>query len=369
MGRVIKFLFVAFIIAVGFAGYMGIKAIFTTDVEVIVPDVVGINIVDAVNKVQDLGLVIKVSKEVPSLKPKGTIIFQDPEAGKRVKKGRTILVTISKGGYTAPLPDVRGMLYEEAAQKLTEEGFIVGDVLKIHSKRVPTGAVIAQSPAAPAVIMKSSRVDLLVSLGSGKKGKVEVPDVLGQPLKTAKGIIEKNDLKVYRVKEKPTNLTPPGIVMNMWPKPGMKVAPGTGVSLVVAVAPTEASVKQESKKEKPSIPGLNTPAGQQPATAGEVSPVSPDRSTAEQKEQKESVEVKPSKPKKPAKIAKIRYQVPPLSKPMRVQIVVVSKEGKKVLYDKVAKGGEYIKIDYPYYGEIAVQIYLGGIFVWEDRYM
>jgi serine/threonine-protein kinase len=69
------------------------------------------------------------------------------------------------------------------------------------------------------------------------------------------------------------------------------------------------------------------------------------------------------------KIAHIRYQVPPLARPLHLKIEMVDPSGKKVLLDRAAKSGEYVSLDAPYSRECAVTIYLGGEFVWQDRYM
>jgi serine/threonine-protein kinase len=48
---------------------------------------------------------------------------------------------------------------------------------------------------------------------------------------------------------------------------------------------------------------------------------------------------------------------------------MVDPSGKKTLLDRAAKSGEYVSLDSPYSRECAVTIYLGGEFVWQDRYM
>jgi serine/threonine-protein kinase len=69
------------------------------------------------------------------------------------------------------------------------------------------------------------------------------------------------------------------------------------------------------------------------------------------------------------KIARIRYQVPPLARPLHLKIEMVDPSGKKTLLDRAARSGEYVSLDAPYSRECAVTIYLGGEFVWQDRYM
>jgi serine/threonine-protein kinase len=46
----------------------------------------------------------------------------------------------------------------------------------------------------------------------------------------------------------------------------------------------------------------------------------------------------------------------------------VDKNGTRVLLDRPANAGEYISLDAPYEGQSSVTIYLGGEFVWQDRY-
>ena len=69
------------------------------------------------------------------------------------------------------------------------------------------------------------------------------------------------------------------------------------------------------------------------------------------------------------KIAKIRYQVPPLARPLRLKIELMDPSGTKVLVERDAKSGEYVSLDAPYSKECVVMIYLGNQFVWQDRYM
>jgi hypothetical protein len=80
-----------------------------------VPNVVGKRVGDARDILQNRGLDVEVRKRASS-KPKGRVIKQQPDAGRRVNEGRTVLLTMSKGdggdcvaGYSPcirPGPDV-----------------------------------------------------------------------------------------------------------------------------------------------------------------------------------------------------------------------------------------------------------------------
>lgn len=66
--------------------------------------------------------------------------------------------------------------------------------------------------------------------------------------------------------------------------------------------------------------------------------------------------------------AKVRYQVPPLTKPMGLKIEMVDATGTRSILSRDVKGGEYISLDAPFVTEGVVTVYLGGEFVWQERY-
>ena len=76
----------------------------------------------------------------------------------------------------------------------------------------------------------------------------------------------------------------------------------------------------------------------------------------------------PAEPAAPTKHAKVRYQVPPLTKPLSLKIEMTDASGTRVLKDVMANSGEYISMNVPYSGEARITIFLGGDFVWQDRY-
>ncbi len=389
MGRLFKVVFLLLLVGAAAAGYMGVRAMLVSSArDIPVPDLRGLSVMEAMREAQRRGFTVKVDREVPSSAPAGVVVEQDPPPGTTVRQGRAIGVSVSRSTLRAPLPDVRGMVYEDAVRKLQEEGFVVGDVLRVEDPRAPVGVVVAQSPASPASVPRGSRVDLLLSLGQpGDGSQVEVPDVLGQPLEAARSVIERSGLSVYRVVEERTDRSPAGVVVRVWPRPGTRVARGSGISLGVSTgtpAPQPSQVSPQPgpsvavgpRPEESSLVVTTSPSSAQGLVVGappaspevgaprsqEVSAVAPSQSSQPQAE--------PARPEpRPTKVARIRYQMPPVNRPMEVKISVVDRSGERVIYQREHKGGDYIRIDHPYEGEIAVQIYLGGVFVWEDRFM
>jgi serine/threonine-protein kinase len=360
MRRLFKITLLVLILVIAGSGVFAFYTIFFGGKDVAVPGLVGSSVVDAVSLTEKMGLLVRIDK-VDSVQPTGEVVSQWPEPGSRIKKGKIVILKVSKGGDRQPLPDVRGLEYGQAVTRLQESGFDVGDVVKAHSDSRPAGVIVAQSPASPVMVPPGRRIDLLVSLGPPRTGgKVVVPDVLERSEKIARQIIVQSGLKVGSVKYEYTYMTPAGMVMNMDPKPGKPLPPDGVVNLVVATG------------KKPEEPADTSPFPAEeeretvtfPTESIAVSPPTPGEAVTQET---------PKEPAAPApspgdKIARIRYQVPPLAQSMAVRIEIVDGNGTRVLLDRQASAGEYISLDAPYIGQSSVTIYLGGEFVWQDRY-
>ncbi len=394
-------LLITLLVIVG-SGVFAFYSIFFGFRDVAVPGLEGMNVVDAVSVTEKMGLLVRID-EVESLLPSGTVVSQWPETGTTIKKGKVIVLKVSKGGKRRPVPDVRGMEYGQSVSHLDEKGFEIGDVVRIHSDARPPGVIIAQNPAAPAMVPENRRIDLLVSLGAPRvDGRIPVPNVLDRSENVARQIIGQSGLRVGGVKYEYTLMTPPGMVMDTEPRPGKTLPEGQPVTLVVATSkkpeePEEAMEQAEGQKKETETQGgevISTP-DEEPSNGRPAPAPSPldkllksqppeqirpgtkpardqeaqgPQETGEAQKPEESKQPRKPQPNEQTKTAKIRYQVPPLARPMTVRVEIIDDNGTRTLLDRQARSGEYIVLDAPYAGEAAVTIYLGGEFVWQDRY-
>lgn len=362
MQKLFKLILVLLILVIAGSGVFAFYTIFFGGKDVAVPGLTGSPVVDAVSLTEKMGLLVRIDK-VDSIQPAGVVVSQWPEPGARVKKGKIVILKVSKGGDRQPLPDVRGLEYGQGVTRLQESGFDVGDVVRIHSESRPAGVIVAQSPASPVMVPPGRRVDLLVSLGPPRTGgRVVVPDVLERTEQIARQIIVQSGLKVGTVRYEYTYMTPAGMVMNMEPKPGKTLPPDAAVNLVVATG---------KKPEEPPKPQAPAPQAEEPVVSGPppggipAPPADPAAPVAQPPREAPAPALSPAQGDK---IARVRYQVPPLAQSMQVRIEIVDKNGTRVLLDRPANAGEYISLDAPYEGQSSVTIYLGGEFVWQDRY-
>ncbi|MEU8787476.1 Stk1 family PASTA domain-containing Ser/Thr kinase [Streptomyces sp. NPDC048637] len=94
--------------------------------EVQVPGVLGSERADAADTLRAAGLKVRFAAEpVHSTQDKGTVARQTPAEGKKLGKGDTVTLTLSRGPEMIPVPDVTGKNEEDAKKQLTDLGFQV----------------------------------------------------------------------------------------------------------------------------------------------------------------------------------------------------------------------------------------------------
>jgi eukaryotic-like serine/threonine-protein kinase len=201
-----------------------------------VPDVRDKNLTDAIQILADRGLKAN-PVEVPSSKPQGTVVAQDPAPGKKVPARSSVRINISKGAPQVAVPTVVGQRYDEAQAQLTDAGFAVArrDVDSNEQK----GVVISQNPPANSIATKGASVTLYVSKGPTA---VEVPDVTGLDEATAQTQLEDKGF-VVNVRDRPTqDEAEDGNVVEQRPAATTQAKPGSTVTIFVGrleSAPTE----------------------------------------------------------------------------------------------------------------------------------
>ncbi len=100
---------------------------------------------------------------------KGRVIFTNPKAGKRSKKGRPVTIVVSAGSRVVKamckVPKLRGATLAAARRALSRAHCDVGKVTRRKSAKVATGRVISSSPGAGSKHRARTRVNLTVSRG------------------------------------------------------------------------------------------------------------------------------------------------------------------------------------------------------------
>lgn len=151
--------------------------------QVLVPNVVGIQLEDAIIEMQVKQLYPKVKlRYTDSGVEKGVVLEQSPSAGAIVKGYSTVTLTVSRGSVQATVEDYVGKtdkdlkIGDELALGNTNSPIVFSPIYKYND--APEGTVIAQFPAKGKQIFNKTNVSVVVSKGPVKKN-VEVPELMG----------------------------------------------------------------------------------------------------------------------------------------------------------------------------------------------
>jgi len=153
-----------------------------------IPDVSGQTFKIGGQKLLDAGLKVTRLDQASDTIPADQIVSIDPTAGTRVTPGYNVQVTVSSGPEQVTLA---GLIYKpeaDAQAAIAAAGLVYGSTNTDYSPSVPAGQVIgveipgSTTPNGGNVqVAKGSTVNLVVS-----NGNVQIPDVRGQPVTTAR---------------------------------------------------------------------------------------------------------------------------------------------------------------------------------------
>ena len=140
--------------------------------QVVVPDVAGMTQQGARTALEHDGLKVGDVVTVESTEgPAGTVVAQNPAAGKKVPENTVVSLTLAMQPASTPtptpagaVPDVTGMDQAGAKQALLDAGFVVV-VSEAPSASVPAGTVISQAPLGGVMASTGANVAIVVSTG------------------------------------------------------------------------------------------------------------------------------------------------------------------------------------------------------------
>jgi len=229
----IAILFFVFILVVGASAYLTLTMIVKSEDTVIVPDLAGKNIVYVLELLTDLGLNTKVDgSEYSADMPKNNVIFQDPEPGSEIKKGRDVRIIISKGPKSILMPNLEKLPVQQARIILEENSLCQGQISSTYSHRIKKDSVISQVPSAGTMITRNECVNLLVSLGIRPQA-YKMPDLEGRSLDGAIPLIESSNLILGKIKSVFYKDQPLNTIIAQEPLSGYSVTEGGAVDLVI----------------------------------------------------------------------------------------------------------------------------------------
>ncbi|WP_418606917.1 PASTA domain-containing protein [Georgenia sp. SUBG003] len=236
----------------GLAAAAGIVALIVTNEEeppppemVAVPDMTGMDQVEARQELEEAGLEPSIVDDVPSdTVEEGLFVESRPAVGTEIEVGETVEIAFSSGPEAVEVPNVVGMSQDQAASALESAGLASGSVQEVNDPSAAPGDVVATDPAAGESAAPGSRVNLTVA-----SNFADLPDLTGQTEEEASATLAGLDLNV-RITQQETADAEPGTVIQQ-SHPAGAVERGTTVALTVAVAPPEPSPEPSETSEPP----------------------------------------------------------------------------------------------------------------------
>jgi beta-lactam-binding protein with PASTA domain len=235
LSRFVKILLyiVVFMITSGLGTYLGVHLMIRGQNSVIVPDLVGKEVVNALERLTDLGLGTKVkgSRYDPTV-PKHHIIAQEPDPGTEIKPGRDVRLLISKGPQTVVYPNAVGLDLPLAAILLEENDLRQGHLSYTYHRERPREEILAQFPGPGGTGLRGAQVDFLVSAGPPPQWLL-MADLKGMEFNTAIETMEKYHLTVGAMTRVDIPAVADNLVVDQSPAKGYPVLPGKSIDLTV----------------------------------------------------------------------------------------------------------------------------------------
>jgi serine/threonine-protein kinase len=205
---------------------------------VVVPNVVGLTQLDALNRLEEEEFQWRVFFEPSDTEEVGIVTRTDPPVGSEAERGSTIDVYISSGAEEFPVPPLVGQTLEDARDLLEEAGLTLGNVTERPDPDRAEGIVIEQNPAAGVEVGREAPVDVVVSTGPEL---VIVPALEDFTERDAISELQQLGL-LFTTDEEYSESVDEGRVIRTDPEAGTELQSGDTVLLVVSLGPAPVEV-------------------------------------------------------------------------------------------------------------------------------
>ena len=244
-----------------------------------VPGLRGLELEPARSALKEAGLRPGTLREEQNAQfPSGTVIRQNPPAGRNVRPGSTVDLVVAAAPPQADLrrvPALIGLAIKEAENRLRRSGLGLGQVMEQRTRSAKSGMIINQKPRAGIAVKPGTPVDLVVArapepvqvrpparvqpppptqvqpqpplraqptrpsglgLPTSPAAPIalpRVPNLDGQSVTQARGTLAEAGYRLGRVTERVTGRAKVGTVTSQSPGAGTQIKAGTAVDVVV----------------------------------------------------------------------------------------------------------------------------------------
>jgi eukaryotic-like serine/threonine-protein kinase len=344
------------------AGWQAVNAYLTVP-EVEMPGLVGRPLREAQQLAGRAGIEVDVGDRVSSTDfPVDVVVSQDQPPGKRLKRGRHVAVTVSKGARLVTVPNVVSRSVREAQVAIDSAGLKPGALKDGYDEEVKAGIVMRQYPAAGENVPADTAVTLVISRGPPL---VEMPSLVGVSLERARKLLDDRGLVATDVRTVGTAEVEPGVVLDQSPAAAARIRQGTRIMLTVSARPGEESAPPQAPVITAEPQPTETPARADPTPRPTVRPTPAPRTTGEGP----AVRPSPRGTSVPSGVGRrTRVQVVvPEGGMQEVKIIVIDETGVHTIYQGMHAPGERVEQTVRSQGYTIIQLYVNNKLVQEVR--
>jgi len=231
---------VLILLVFGLAAYTSFSLFVRSGVTT-VPSVIGMTRADAVAALADQGLTVRGAEgagRYDDQVPAGRIARQNPDPRTLMKRGRPVIIVLSKGPRRVEVPDLLGKPLPAAQGALSGTGLGLGRILgAFASNREAPGSVLEQDPSPGDTVPPATGVDLLLAMPTPGERYV-MPDLVYRNYEQVRPYFEQLGFKFGNVKFERYEGVAAGVILRQFPLPGHPLTRDDSISLVVATADT-----------------------------------------------------------------------------------------------------------------------------------
>jgi eukaryotic-like serine/threonine-protein kinase len=199
-----------------------------------VPNIIDLSSQAAEARLKEAKLgVVMGGEEYDPNRPKGTVIGQVPESGAKVKTGRRVTLTLSKGTASAQVPTLEGFSLREARMRLEKEGLRAGAITWFNDESRPDGVIVGSIPPSGTVMKLNAEVQLIVNRVENEM-MVKVPRFVGLDLSNARQLAEENYLLIGDINYSVNENLLPETVMSQSIQSGQDVKKWSVINLTIS---------------------------------------------------------------------------------------------------------------------------------------
>lgn len=159
------------------------------------------------------------------------IIFQTPEPGSIVKKGRRVYLYISGGDPLIKMPALLGKTVRDAKITIERLGLAVDTFIDVRSE-YPAKTVVEQSIKEGEFLAKGDSISLKISIGP-QVGMVRVPNLISKSFSEAEKMLRELSLRIGKKTYLSSPNLLPNTIIDQYPSEDKLVNYGDSVDVVI----------------------------------------------------------------------------------------------------------------------------------------